>query len=88
MLLMFEGNLAPAHVNVADPESFPGHFWIPGTGEIGRGRRLISAETDTIFGLGDIIYESVLEDGADPAAVLEGFTTFFEQGARRLVRRQ
>ncbi|UCC50562.1 MAG: extracellular solute-binding protein, partial [Anaerolineaceae bacterium] len=77
-LLMREGNLAPAHVNVAGLAAFPA---ISGFLDQAKTAVVIAnrAETDTIFGLGDIIYESVLEDGADPAAVLEGFTTFFEQ---------
>ena len=80
-LLMHEGNLVPAHANVADPAAFPA---ISGFLDQAKTAVVIAnrAETDTIFGLGDIIYESVLENGADPAAVLEGFTTFFEQGAR------
>ena len=77
-LLMQEGNLAPVHVNVADPAAFPA---ISGFLDQAKTAVVIAnrAETDTVFGLGDIIYERVLEDGADPAAVLEGFTTFFEQ---------
>ncbi|MDX1416185.1 MAG: extracellular solute-binding protein, partial [Candidatus Promineifilaceae bacterium] len=78
VILMGAGNLAPAHVNVADSTALPaiaGFLDQAKTAVVLPNRH----ETDTILGLGDIIYESVLEDGADPAAVLEGFSTFFEQ---------
>ncbi len=77
-LLMSDGNLAPAHVNVADYTAFPA---IAGFVEQAKTAEVIAnrAETDTIFGLGDIIYERVLEDNGDPTAVLESFSTFFEQ---------
>ena len=76
-ILMIDGNLIPANISVRDSVASPAI-----TGFLDQAATAVvlsnRPETDTIFGLGDTIYENVLEQKAEPATVLEDFATFFE----------
>jgi len=76
-MLMKDGNLMPANILVRDPVASPAitGFLDQATTAVVLSNR---PETDTIFGLGDIIYANVLEQKAEPATVLEDFSLFFE----------
>ncbi len=75
-MLMKEGNLIPANISVRDSVGSPaiaGFLDQAATAVVLANR----PETNTIFRLGDIIYENVLGHNADPATVLDEFSTFF-----------
>ena len=76
-MLMKDGDLMPANISVRNPVASPA---ITGFLDQAASAVVLSnrPERDTIFGLGDSIYENVLEQKAEPATVLEDFAMFFE----------
>ena len=74
-LLMAQANLVPANIHVASIDDHPaiaGFLDQAHTAVILPNRQ----ETTTILGLGSTVYENVLENGADPLAVLDDFAMF------------
>ncbi len=77
-LLMSEGNLLPATASVVNANAYPAL-----AGFVAQANTAVvinnHSETDTIFRLGDIIYEQVLNGNGESTAVLQSFNDFFAQ---------